>query len=202
MKGKSSCLSFIALNLDQYTTYEEAKYALFHMVGQFFDLMSMLTPASFRSSGDIILLPKRNALSLARANMKADIFSALMMTSEGQKDAIVELARWRGMQASTDQAYHRPEEFPYAISIDVAEFAVDKMKSRSSANLLKSVHLLSSGVSKTFDKQNLETWIHFTSPAQTMAWAGCTPDQILGAAIHTCPNPFIKSVGHLVSEVT
>lgn len=202
MKGKPSCLAFIALNLDQYAARDEAQYALYHMMGQFFDLMSALTTDSFKGSGDVILQPKRNSLSMARANMKADIFSALMMTAEGEKDAIRDLARWRGMQSLEAQSAHRPEEYPYAISIDVAEFAAAKMNEAPGANLLKSVHLLSTGVSKTFDRQNLETWINFAAPAQSMAWSGSTPDQILGAALHTSANPFIKSIGNLLAEVT
>ena len=35
-----------------------------------------------------------------------------------------------------------------------------------------------------------------------MAWSGFSPDQILGAAIHSSPNPFIKSIGNLLAEIT
>lgn len=202
MKGKASCLAFITVNLDQYSSREEAHYSLFHLGSQLFDIMATLRLETLRNSSEVILQPKRSPLSLARANMKADIFSALMMTSEGHSEAIHDLARLRGMQSLMAQAYQRPEEFPYAISVDVAEYAVSQLKSVSANALLKSVNQLALGVARTFDKQNLESWVSFTSPAQTMAWSGSTPDQILGAAIHSCPNPFIKSIGNLVAEVT
>ncbi len=202
MKGKPAGLAFISLNTDQYQTSEEAQYALYHLVGQFFDLMGFITAETLRGKGDTVLQPRRSSLSLARANMKADIFSALMMTTDGQKDAIRDLAQLRAMQSLIGQPYQRPEEYPYAISVDVATFAAEKLQPLALPALLQSVHQLSASVSRTFDKQNFETWINFTSPAQTMAWAGCAPDQILGAAIHTCANPFIKSVGNLISEIT
>jgi hypothetical protein len=202
MKGKASCLAFITLNIDQYATREEAQYGLFHLTSQLFDLMSALKPEALRDGGEIILQQKRSPLMIARSNMKADIFSALMMTTQGHTDAIQDLARVRGMQSLIAQAYQRPEEFPYPISVDVTEYAAKQANSAPAQTLLKTVNQLSGGVAHTFDKSNIESWTHFTSPAQTMAWSGSTPDQILGAAIHSCPNPFIKSIGNLIAEVT
>lgn len=202
MKGKASCLAFVTLNIDQYATREEAQYGLFHLTSQLFDLVGALNPEALRNSGEIILQQKRSPLMMARSNMKADVFSALMMTAEGHTDAIQELARVRGMQSLIAQSSQRPEEYPYAISIDVTEYAAQQTRSASAHTLLKTVNQLSGGVAQTFDKGNLESWMHFTSPAQTMAWSGSTPDQILGAAIHSCPNPFIKSIGNLLAEVT
>lgn len=202
MKGKPAYLGFISLNLDQYSSKDETLYALYHLVGKFFDLMNAINPSTLRNGGEIILQPKRNEISLARSNLKADLFSALMMTTDGYKDAVNDLARLRGLQALTAQAYQRPEEYPYAISIDVAQYAIGQTSTMSGNTLMKSVHQLSTGIVRTFDKTNIETWRDFTSPAQTMAWVGNTPDQILGAAIHSCPNPFIKSIGNMVSEMT
>lgn len=202
MRGKAAYLGFISLNLDQYATKDETLYALYHLVSQFFDLMNTVNPATLKNSGEIILRPKRNEISLARSHMRADLFSALMMTTDGHKDAVRDLARIRGLQALTAQAYQRPEEYPYAISIDVAEYAVAQTEAMSGLTLLKSVHTLATGISRTFDRSNIESWRDFTAPAQTMAWIGNTPDLILGAAIHSCPNPFIKSIGNMVAEMT
>lgn len=202
MRGKPAYLGFISINLDQYSGKDETLFGIYHLVGQFFDLLNAINPSTLRGGGEIVLQPKRNEISTARSHLKADLFSAMMMTTDGYKDAVRDLARLRGLQALTAQAYQRPEEYPYAISIDVAEYAVGQTEKMSGVTLMKQVHQLSTGISRTFDKSNIETWRDFTSPAQTMAWVGNTPDQILGAAIYSCPNPFIKSIGNMVAEMT
>ena len=38
--------------------------------------------------------------------------------------------------------------------------------------------------------------------AQTMAWSGYSPSDILGAAVNTSPNAYIKAIGQLAAELT
>lgn len=201
-KGTMRCLGFIGLNVDQYDSREQALYALYSLTSQYLDMAGLVTAKTIEEHGDILILPKRSTLVMARSNMKADIFSVLMMQSQGTDHPARHLAQIRAMEALTCQLSHNPEVYPFAISLDVTEFAAKKAKSLPASRLSRSLHELSTEVIRTFDRQNLENWVNFTAPAQKMAWGGCSPEQILGAAIHTSPNPFIKSIGNLLSEIT
>lgn len=201
-KGKAFCLAFVALNIDQYDSREQAQYALYSLTSQFLDMVGAINSKAIEEGGEIILQPKRVMLAQARVNMKADIFSALMMSTQGVENSVRELAQIRSMQSLVCQVSHQPEEYPFAISVDVTEFAAKKLKTLPANGLIRSVHQLATDVTRTFERQNIESWINFTKPAQTMAWGGSTPEQILGAAIHSSPNPFIKSIGNLLAEVT
>lgn len=202
MKGKPHYLGFVTLNVDQYKTVDQAKYDLFNLVCQFFDMMGMIRPETLKSDRRILMPPKRATLDLARTNMRADIFSALMMNHYGQKNSIMELAGIRGMQALVTQAYQHPEDYPYPICIDVAGIAQEKLHHHTATNILKAAYQTSGSIARSFDEDNFSSWTHFAAPAQSMAWSGSSPEQILGAAIHTCPNPFIKSIGNIVAEAT
>lgn len=201
-RGKAFCLAFVAINIDQYDTREQAQYALYSLTCQLLDMVGAINAKGMDEGGEIILQPKRVLLAQARANMKADIFSALMMQTQGVENSVRELAQIRSMQSLLCQVSYLPEEYPFPISVDVTEFAAKKIKTLPHNGLIRSIHQLATDVTRTFERQNIESWVNFSKPAQTMAWGGNTPEQILGAAIHSSPNPFIKSIGNLLAEVT
>ena len=59
---------------------------------------------------------------------------------------------------------------------------------------------IASDVAGTFDEIQLKNWIGFVEPAQDMAWRGLKENDILGAAINTSPNTYIRAIGYMISE--
>ncbi len=193
---------FIGLNLDSYKTTEDALFDLYHHTALALDTFILLADKKIpHVKQDYILQPRRNTLARSRSNMKADIFSAFMMQKNGEQNAIDILGYKRGLNPLKAQPNTRPEEFPFAMGLDVTRFAADelfKLKSIGLYEVIKNArHVVSS-----FESDHFARWIDFTQPAQSMAWNGHTPDTILGAAIHTSTNPFIKATGHVISEIT
>lgn len=201
---KDALVSIITFNVDQYEKQTDALFDLYHLTGQAVELIEFYKNSS--RSGNMRQGPlraKRNQLGESRANLRADIFSAMMMATQGLKDAPNDLAKKRGIEALTASALHMPEYFPYPLATETTQYAVERFLSRDGGERsLKSAHRLALNVTKTFDENNIKTWWDFTNPCQAMAWTGTTMDQILGAAVHTCPDPFIKATGYLVSEIT
>ncbi len=57
-------------------------------------------------------------------------------------------------------------------------------------------------VAKTVDAEAVKDWISFATDSQDMAWRGYNGEQILGAAMNTSDNTQIRSLAHLIAEIT
>lgn len=124
------------------------------------------------------------------------------MSRERNSSFVDDIARKRGMASITARTDQHPEEHPFPIATDVTRYAAERLtKFRQGSAVMDSFQTAQSIV-QSFERENLETWFQFTKSAQIMAWSGYTPQQILGAAVHTSPNPFIKATGHLIAEIT
>lgn len=201
MKKHPECLAFISINMNQHETEEDLLLTIHGLTANFLETVDFYTQKHAGTQSSHILQPKRNNISTARMNLKADSYSAIQMVHHGYADAIPALGKTRAMNTLTPQAGH-PEEFPFPIALDVAHYALEKFMSNTKRSPIGSAYSLAKQVSASFDAKNIETWINFANAAQTMAWGGYQPAQILDAAIESSSNPFIKSMGHLLSEVT
>ena len=195
-------LAFISINLSEHENEETKLLTLYQLTGQFLDLMESLKNVKKPPERGVIMQPKRNNLSVARSNLKTDVFGALHIAREKNSSIIDDLARKRGMASITARADQHPEEYPFPIAMDVVNYAVEHLTNSRQGSMVMDSFQTAQSIVQSFEKENLETWIQFTKSAQSMAWSGYTPQQILGAAVHTSPNPFIKATGHLVAEVT
>lgn len=200
---RDELVSLMTINIDQYANTSDALFDLYHLTGQAVELIEHYKGVQNHSSlKEGPLRAKRNQLGESRANLRADIFSALMMSTLGAKDAPTKLARKRGIEALTASALHSPEHFPYPLATETTQYAVERFLGRDGGERsLQSAHKLALNVTRTFDENNIRTWWDFTNPSQAMAWTGTPMERILGAAVHTCPDPFIKATGYLVSEI-
>lgn len=194
-------LGFVALNIDSYTSVEDCILDLYHFSAQAIDTYKLINKKDLSATKpNIILEPKRNQMAVSRSNLKSDVFSSLSMYTGGQDDAIQYLAGNRARRSLTTQTFYRPEDYPFAISTDVMKYAIQSQLDKG--DKLSAVFELSGKIAASFDKYNLKSWNNFVVPAQAMAWNGCTPEQILGAAIHTSSDPLIKTTANLICEIT
>lgn len=200
MKKTPECLAFISINMNQHNNEEDLYFAVHSLTANFLETVDFYTRKHAGTQSSQILQPKRNNISTCRMNLKADVYSVLQMSHQGYEAAALKLAQKRAMEALTPQTTH-PEEYPYPISLDVTEFALEKFKSAQKRSAINAAYSLARQVSGSFDAENIETWINLINPAQTMAWSGYRPSQILAAVINSSPNPFLKSTAHMLSEI-
>ena len=192
---------FVALNIDSYAKIEDGLFDLYHFAGHAVDTYKLIDKRNLTvAKPNIILEPKKGHIALSRSNLKSDVFSSLSLLTAGQDDAIQYLAEMRARRSLTTQSFYRPEDYPFAIASDVMQYAVKN--EMNPGEKLSAVFDLSGKIAASFDKYNLKSWTNFVIPAQAMAWSGCTPEQILGAAIHTSSDPLIKTTANLVAEIT
>ena len=199
---KNFYVGFVSLNADLYKNETELLFDLYHMTSQAFDTFQAASKLKQSDAKSIALQPKRNQLALSRSNLRSDIFSALMMLVNGHQNAVQDLARYRAEKSLTPQTFYRPEDYPFVISTDVMDYSIKNAVSNNRPKDVLSLFTLSNRIATSFDKHNLRSWINFSGPAQTMAWNGYTPEQILGSAIYSSTDPFIKSTANLLCEIT
>ena len=201
-KTHFSFLGFVTVNIDSYQNMEECLMDLYHFTAQALDTYQTIEPKTLNTSdAGIILQPKRNLMVLCQENLKSDIFSALMMHNKGIPTPVQQLARMRGKRSLIAQNFYRPEDYPFVIATDVVDFSIENFF-KSSTRSLKSILHLAEKIAASFDKFNLKIWMTFVGHAQTMALTGFTEEQILGTAIYTSQDPFIKATGNVVAEIT
>ena len=66
---------------------------------------------------------------------------------------------------------------------------------------MKQVMDLSSEISLTYGDESIQQWLDFSKPAQEMAWQGYSEDKILGQAIYTSKETFVRALAYQIAEL-
>jgi hypothetical protein len=205
LSSKDHVLALFNINIDTYTDISEAKTHIYHLAWHAIDLMDIRKRPEYRrkfKSGPMI--PKRSPMNLARANLQADAFAAVMQGLNGDAEALDLLAVLRGHNALIQMSEQRAEDFPYIIALEAAQFAYSELERNKIARskYIETARHISLEVGYTFDEASIKQWWAFSEPSQDMAWRGYKPEEILGAAVFTSENPYVRATAYLVSEVT
>jgi hypothetical protein len=191
-------MAFIAINLGECRTQDEAIFLLYKLTTQ---LIDQLSEKRKRHQAGESEEEKKNFIEVARQNLRADSFHVLSKSKAADHSFLDTRTHYRAMQVLEQVTNIRPEEYPLPIAQDVIRYAL-KNKSIKKDKMFGDDLLLATQIADSFDVHSLRTWAHFVTPCQTLAWGGYTPSQILGSAIFLSPNPMIKATGHLLAEIT
>jgi len=198
-------LSFIAIDTSYFSDYSEGMKDIYFQMSFFLETYSNLIKRPLLKEG-IFFQQTPSEIAASRLNLKSDIFAVLQITKDGQYDSALRLARKYALLTLTAQSRFAPEQFPFPIAYDVVNYTLEKqinstyVKNNSSPIILQ--YQLAEKITSCFEQKDIQSWSSFAYSSQIMAWSGFTPSQILGAAVHTSDSPFIKAIGHMVSEMT
>lgn len=201
-------IALFTLNHDHFRNALEARAQIYHLIWHAIDLYEIRQSPKYRNkfkSGPMV--PKRSALNLSRANLQADVFAGVMsvLHSKNKDASLVKLvAQKRGVMSLAQITDYKAEDFPSAIAIESCELIIqDLIKTPPPPEEhLKTARQMSIDVGQAFDQENMQQWWDFSIPAQDMAWRGFKKEEILGAAVNTSNDPFVRSIGYLIQEVT
>lgn len=204
-KTRAKTLAFIAVDITLYKELFEVIQAIHFEIAVFLDTYSQHLKRQMEHNGNVFA-NRSSPLKICRTNLKADIYSVLQLLREGQYDVPLQIAKERSLKVLSPQTDNNPEEYAFPIALDVVRYTIEnqissKIAARNSSHLLSQYHLAEK-IASCFDDENLQSWIQFANSSQMMAWRGLTPSEILGAAVHTATNPFMKAIGHMLSEVS
>lgn len=203
---RDSMLALININADTYKETDHARHDVAHYAWHAIDLMKVREqPDNKKRYQNGPLIPKRSAYNSAKANIRADIFSSVYRGLAQDKDAIQKLGRRRAMNVLKPQSERMAEDYPFIIAMEPTAFAFEDLieyglpKGRYFSESLEiseeAMEILEEG------GIGIEQWWSFAAPAQNMAWRGFSPSEILGAAINTSEDAYIRAIGYLIGDI-
>ncbi len=205
LSTKDHIMALFTVNAENYSDLRETRANLYHLVWHALDLMDIRKKAGYKrkfKSGPMI--PKRSPMNLARANLQADVFAAVMCGLNGDAETLNYVASLRGKHALTNLPEQRAEDYPFIIALEACQFAYSELERNKipRSRYLDIARQMATEVGLTFDEASVQQWWAFSEPSQDMAWRGHKADEILGAAVYTSEDPYVRATGYLVSEVT
>jgi len=205
LKKTDHLIGLFNINKDEFETEQEARAQIYHMVWHAIDLYEIrLQPAYANKFKTGPMVPKRSPLNIGKAHLQADAFAATLSALEGETELIEAIAKKRGLQSISQHQNFKAEDYPAIIALDACRFAIKDLEltEKDPEDFLNVARKVSLEVGHTFDSANIQQWWDFSIPAQDMAWRGFKQAEILGAAINVCEDPFVRSIGYMIEEVS
>lgn len=205
LASSESMLALFNLNMDEFEHPRDLRRAVYHLLWHAIDLVEIRRRpeyvTKFRTGP---MIPKRSPMNLARLNLQADVFAAVMSGLQGEENALEILAEKRAIDSIRPVYERRAEDYPFVIALEAAQYAYAELETLkpSRQKYMSYARQLAQEVGRTFDDKSIRQWWGFSEPAQDMAWRNFPKEIILGCAVHTSEDPFVRATGHLVSEIT
>ena len=205
LASKDFHLALCTINIDEFNSLKEMQRQAYHLAWHALDNVEYhADPQNNSGRAKENLVRKRNGLEIAHANLKADVFSACMGVFHRDRDAAQRISKTRSENTIATRALYSPEFSPFPIALDATVFAIDKAdpKNISKKRMISEAQKITSKVGQIYGSNSVTNWIKFCEPAQDMAWRNFSDEEILGAAIHTSPDTYVRATGYLVAEQT
>ncbi|MFA7457295.1 MAG: hypothetical protein WCY57_07615, partial [Micavibrio sp.] len=205
LSSREYILALFNVNLGDFETAKDARRGLYHMAWHAIELFDVRQRPQYISkfrSGPLV--PKRSPMNFARLNLQADLFSAIMCGLMGDEDSLDDLAHRRAQDSVAPVYTRRAEDYPFVIAHETARFALERLREMNPERpkFIYYARQVAIEVSQTFDEANIRQWWGFSEPAQDMAWRDFSANTILGCAVNTSADPFVRATAHLVSDLT
>jgi len=205
-KRQDMLLGLLNINVDEFQTELEARAKIYSLAWHAIDLYEIRQKPQYRKKfKDGPMVPKRSDMNLAKANLQADSFAAILSALRGEQDLLPHISK--SCAQDTLRSLHnnsKPEDMPFVIALDACRLVIEDLKNDTVAeqDYFTVARNLSVDIGHAFDEESIRQWWSFTIPAQDMAWRGFSQEHILSAAIHSSADPFVRSIGYLVQDVT
>jgi hypothetical protein len=196
-------LGVVSINADSYKTEPEAVADLYRQAWHALELLSLTRANPPEKIPDRPVNIKRNIIGETRIHLRADLFSVFFMHTDGHGSILKEMARMRATAVLKHALHATPDRYALPMVTEAARFAIenilpqmDREKSR-----LKRITQISLELADSLTDHQIKLWHRLCAMAQEMAWTGSASGAILGAAIHTSDDSYLRSIMHTISEL-
>jgi hypothetical protein len=201
---RPATLAVFFLNTDEFEDADDVRQSVYHLAWHAINIREQHKNGI---NENIIvhekgLYPHHTQLSLARANMLADVFSSILLEMQGHKSAISKLAYRRSEMALMPVPGYKAELFPFPVVADAAQVVYDDLVElmTSKDKPIEQAMQITQEIDETYDDNSIRQWQAFSAAAQEMAWLGTDKNKILGLSIYTSEDPYVRSTAYLVAE--
>mgnify|MGYP001268285941 FL=1 len=205
MKLKRHHTAVFFINADTFQIDENAKHHLYSLTWHALYSMDRINTrhANTEFPQSKLIKPATDKVSLSKNNLMADIFGAIIMESHGHKDFILQLAKRRSHETLQAVTKLHPHILPYPVAYEACKLVYEDLKGTIDikARFMQQIMDLASEVSLTYGDNAIKQWWAFARPAQDMAWAGYSPEKILGNAIYTSEDTFVRALAYQIADL-
>ncbi len=203
--SKDKMLALFNINTDEFETENDARRAVYHLTWHALDLAELRQrpeySGKFRSGP---MIPKRSPMNLARLNLQADIFASIMSGLYGDEESIHAIAQQRALDSLSPITTRRAEDYPFCIAMESTQYAYGELVKLkpTPAKFMYYARQVAVEVSQSFSEINIRRWWGFSEPAQDMVWRDVSREMILGCAMNSSEDAYVRAIGHLVHDIT
>ncbi len=203
--GKRKALAIFFLNSNSFDDVDMIRQHAYNLAWHALNLLKKYNTQNTKSFREVtgVIHPKLDRAGFTFNNMVADIFSAVLLELMGEKGFIGAMARRNSQMLLSKQRGYEAEHYPYLLAIDATQIVFDEFTRTQSTNLQKPIALalkIAEEVGQTFDHNSIRQWWIFSRASQEMAWIGIDKSKILGAAVYSSEDPYVRSTAYLVAE--
>ncbi|MCD8497991.1 MAG: hypothetical protein LRZ85_07915 [Alphaproteobacteria bacterium] len=202
-------LAPVFVNIDNFIDPAEAQHQVYHSFWHILNLLNDFrlarkTPETQDyTQKKFILKPQYLKFKETRHNLIADIFGAFMTEFEQKSNFIEKLALIRAERTIQKTPGFLLEKYPYPLVAEASRLVFDDLKSafEDINQLFPVAFKMASEVASTYGDEVIQQWRDFCLPAQEMAWLDYAPETILGNAVFTAEDPYVRTSAYLICEL-
>jgi hypothetical protein len=127
-----------------------------------------------------------------------------MCSIHNDTGSLKKLAFTRAINTLSLRTGYHPEEYPFPIALEATGYAIDAFlnKPLPKKKIIPTALKIAQELGLAFDEGAIKQWLYYAIPAQDMAWRGMNKEDILSSSIYISQNTHVRSIGHLVAEIT
>lgn len=203
LRKREHMTALCTFNLDLIENENALTFAFWHGLSHALDCAAIRhTSKHAKNFTEGPMIPKRPAQNMARTNLKADMFAALVLSHNGHSELCERLIQEKAMAVLVAQADARPELSILPIAAEQIRFALQTSENSSNAaGTLRLCRNLSEDILSAFDKTSIDGWFTLCRNAQEMAWLGYQPGEILSAAANNSDVPLIRNLAGELADI-
>lgn len=196
-------LAVINVNVEQYETLEECTQDLTRACWNICDIIAgHRDPEQGHKARSGLIVPKLELVGQLLANLKADIFSAVIEALQSGR-SVDKYARVRAFETLSVNRHKVPENYPFLVGYDKVRFLLKEREGKKTvfSKLAHTAWEMAELVGESTQRDMLKEWWRFARASQDMAWRGFEPERILLAAIDKNENLEMRKFGVLLADL-
>lgn len=184
----------------QHTVYHTLWHAK-HLLDEFRMARKAQDAPDYRLEGGI-LRPNYHKFRETQNNLIADIFAAFMTDFEHKNGFLKTLALMRAQESLEKRPGFLIEQYPYPLVAEACQMVFEDLRPafQDLDQLFPVAYTMAQEVAATYGDEVIQQWRDYALPAQEMVWLDYPMESVLGNAVFTAEDPYVRTAAYLICE--